>query len=533
MQRDAALALLDAWVDRAWLRALDRAVARFIADEVPDASGITLMAAALASHQLGRSHICLDLKAAEQDLDGTLALLGDEAPGSTRSPEQDLRIDATEWQNTLAADRDCVGAGAGNTPLVLDGHRVYLRRYWQYEQTVNTLARERLAKGLLTIVTGGPGTGKTTSVMQRVAKMQGQADNALRVALAAPTGKAAARLHEEATTLHRLLGRRPGSRHFRHDAQHPLPHDVVVVDEASMVDIEMTAQLLQALKPDARLMLLGDKDQLSSVEAGAVMADLCEVGGEHVTTLTHSHRFGERPGIGALASAVNAGDTDTVRSVWNAGFDHVARAPASDFERVVIDEGYRAYAEQVHTGTDAAAVLSAFAQFQLLCALRAGNWGVEGLNLQIETLLARRGLLDTSTRWYHGRPVMVTRNDYGLGLMNGDIGVTLHEDGKPWVWFKVGDTLKRVLPSRLTEVETVFAMTVHKSQGSEFAHTALILPDRPNPILTRELLYTGITRARDRFTLILSEDGVLDYALGRRTQRASGLADRLRAQPPA
>ncbi len=451
----------------------------------------------------------------------------------------------------------------------------------------------------------------------------GEGGRALRIRLAAPTGKAAARLNEsiagavqrldlsglangeaareaiptEVTTLHRLLGSRPDSRQFRHHAGNPLALELLVVDEASMVDLEMMASLLAALPPRARLILLGDKDQLASVEAGAVLGELCSRAREGhyrpatrdwlqavtgdaiddvlidsagsdldqaVAMLRHSHRFSADSGIGQLAEAVNAGDIPALRQVWKAQHEDLARIAVDAQETrslrdLVIDGGrggdlfgpvgYAHYLRVVsgsrpadnatQDALDAWArqVLGAHGQFQLLCALRRGPWGVEGLNTLIGELLQREGLIPSANGWFAGRPVLVTRNDYGLGLMNGDIGITLAlpqtaDDGSVrWVArvaFPAGDgtdAIRWILPSRLQAVETVFAMTVHKSQGSEFTHAALLLPDSLNPILTRELVYTGITRARQWFTLASAGRGwqVLEAATERRVQRASGL----------
>ena len=441
----------------------------------------------------------------------------------------------------------------------------------------------------------------------------------LRIRLAAPTGKAAARLNEsiagavakldlaglpdgeavraaipvEVTTLHRLLGSRPDTRHFRHHAGNPLPVDVLVVDEASMVDLEMMAAVLAALPPGARLVLLGDKDQLASVEAGAVLGELCrraqqghysadsvawlagvtgeQVGAElidpagrpidqAVAMLRHSYRFGGDSGIGQLAAAVNAGSVDGVRRALAHGHADLTRLALADvgegaLRRLVIDgipggkespQGYRHYLDVVRkqrppAGTDqagldawAARVLAAHGQFQLLCALRRGPWGVEGLNRRIAGWLHEAGLIGAAEGWYAGRPVLVTRNDYGLGLMNGDIGITLalpgpDGDGPLRVAFPAGDGsggIKWVQPSRLQAIETVYALTVHKSQGSEFTHTAMALPERLNPILTRELVYTGITRAKRWFSLVeAGSAAVLEQAVGRRVLRVSGLME--------
>jgi exodeoxyribonuclease V alpha subunit len=369
--------------------------------------------------------------------------------------------------------------------------------------------------------------------------------------------------------------------------------DVLVVDEASMVDLEMMAAVLAALPPGARLVLLGDKDQLASVEAGAVLGELCrraqqghysadsvawlagvtgeQVGAElidpagrpidqAVAMLRHSYRFGGDSGIGQLAAAVNAGSVDGVRRALAHGHADLTRLALADvgegaLRRLVIDgipggkespQGYRHYLDVVRkqrppAGTDqagldawAARVLAAHGQFQLLCALRRGPWGVEGLNRRIAGWLHEAGLIGAAEGWYAGRPVLVTRNDYGLGLMNGDIGITLalpgpDGDGPLRVAFPAGDGsggIKWVQPSRLQAIETVYALTVHKSQGSEFTHTAMALPERLNPILTRELVYTGITRAKRWFSLVeAGSAAVLEQAVGRRVLRVSGLME--------
>ncbi len=679
------LALLDDWAERGWLRALDSEFARFLAREVPDAPPAALLAAALASHQLGRGHACLDLAATLQDPALALSL----PPEGARAPDAGepvplpdavlAGLDLDVWMAALEHPLLATD-GPGATPLVRVGARLYLRRYWQYEQDVRAglAARLALSTGLVdampedvlrrtldvlfpgsrpdrgvdwqrvacalaarsgfAIVTGGPGTGKTTTVVRLLALLQAMAlggeaaARPLRIRLAAPTGKAAARLNESIAgavaslplaglpdgealrdaiprkvgTLHRLLGTRPGSRRFRHDAHAPLALDVLVIDEASMVDLEMMAAVLDALPPQARLILLGDKDQLASVEAGAVLGELCRrareghytpatadwlarASGERipdalidaagspldqaVVMLRHSHRFSADSGIGRLADAVNAGDASAVDRVWQTGAEDIALLSLADerdpaFAALVVDgggatdlppqadlfaepatlarHGYRHYLAVLrdgHPGAHAARaafddwardVLRAHTAFQVLCALRRGAWGVEGLNLRIARLLRDAGLIDDTHVWYLGRPVLVTRNDYGLGLMNGDIGITLAlpaADGQGWtlrVAFAAGDGedgIRWILPSRLQQVETVFALTVHKSQGSEFGHAALVLPDGLNPILTRELLYTGITRAR-RYLSITQVHGrrVLGQAVQRRVLRASGLS---------
>ncbi|MCG2593439.1 exodeoxyribonuclease V subunit alpha [Ramlibacter sp. XY19] len=651
----AMLEQLARWVEAGWLRDLDQAFAAFLAREAPDADPLLLLAAALASHQLGRGHACLELAATLADAAATLALPPEDSESIEPTPADLLaKVSLKKWQQALAHPR-LVGAGAGNTPLVLEGTRFYLRRYWQHERTVQEAIALRLsqvqkaapdgralraaldalfrpvangetdwqkvacalaARQGFSIVTGGPGTGKTTTVVKLLAVLQhlalGEGGGRLRIRLAAPTGKAAARLNAsiagtvqglplaglpdaetlraaiptEVTTVHRLLGSRPDTRHFRHDARNPLPVDVLVLDEASMVDLEMMAAVLLALPAQARLVLLGDKDQLASVEAGAVLGALCRradaghytqvtrdwvlaATGERipdalldadgapldqaVTKLRKSHRFTTASGIGRLADAVNAGDIAGVRKLERDPPADIAFATlGSDdaaLRRLVLEgpQSYRHYLEVMGAQQPplnaqrpafdawAAQVLAAYGAFQLLCAVRKGPQGVERLNQRVAAMLHHAGLLRAAGGWTLGRPVMVTRNDYALGLMNGDVGITLAlpqevdgvVDWKLRVAFAASDGsagIRWVLPSRLQAVETVFAMTVHKSQGSEFAHAALVLPDRMSRVLTRELVYTGITRAKQRFTLAQAGDAaVLEEAVTRRMERAGGL----------
>lgn len=681
------LGVLDHWVERGWLRALDAAFVRFLWTEAPHSPPLLLLAAALASHQLGRGHVCLDLKATLEDPTFALSLPPDGPQMMAAVPAQPpaevlAGVTLAQWQAALAMPdlvADEANPTINNTPLVLTGTRLYLRRYWQYEQDVRAGIERRFARGeqleaalpldtaraaldalfaprenaephvradwqklacalaarsAFSIVTGGPGTGKTTTVVRLLALLQtlalGRASDTtnarpLRIRLAAPTGKAAARLNESiagaverlpfdalqtlvdasalrkaipaaVTTLHRVLGTRPGSRRFRHDAANPLPVDVLVIDEASMVDLEMMAAVLDALPPSARLILLGDKDQLASVEAGAVLGELCDRAREgHYTQATRawleaatgeridvamldehglpldqaiamlreSHRFASESGIGMLSELVNAGDAVGVAKIWARGYADLARivCPATDdgpLRALIVDghvdgdsnvdsqrQGYRHYLEIMRAARPepgatpealakwAAGVLKAHGAFQLLCALRRGPWGVDGLNRRVAKLLQEQELIEPRGDWYAGRPVLVTHNDYELGLMNGDIGIALELPvafGAPSVLrvaFPAGDGsggVKWVSPSRLQGVETVFALTVHKSQGSEFTHAALVLPDTFSPILTRELVYTGITRARAYLTLAVPEGrSVLDRAVLAKVQRASGL----------
>jgi exodeoxyribonuclease V alpha subunit len=669
--QDDLLRQLDLWVGRGWLRALDRAFVDLLHDIAPHTDSLVLLAAALTSHQLGHGHVCLDLAATLEAPDFALSLPPEgDALRNTMLPSQVLAgLTPEAWARALQGSELVAEGGdadASARPLVLAGTRLYLRRYWNYELSVAASLRDRLAeplpvpadlptrlselfpdpppavegepvsdwqkvacalaaRGRFSLITGGPGTGKTTTVVRLLAMLQSSAmaeGKPLRIRLAAPTGKAAARLGESigvqlgqlsldetirkevptaVSTLHRLLGSRPDSRRFRHDRRHPLSLDVLVVDEASMIDLEMMASVLEALPASARLILLGDKDQLASVEAGAVLGDLCrdaELGNYRADTrawleamtgaplvdaalrpgtqalaqqtvmLRHSRRFGGGSGIGRLARAVNEQDAVEARAVFAQSPGDLStlrvegetdtrllelivdggrskRGPASA-NQAHAPQGYAHYLHVLRSGrppadtshgdpaweTWAAQVLAAFDEFRLLCSLRKGPWGVAGLNQRVADTLHARGLIRATDGWYEGRPVLSTRNDYGLGLMNGDIGIAMlvptaegplalrvafpRNDGQGGVRF--------VLPSRIGAVETVFAMTVHKSQGSEFAHTALVLPPALNPVLTKELVYTGITRARQWFTLVESGAGVFDAAVARQVRRLSGLS---------
>ena len=642
------LAALQAWTTAGWLRRLDNAFADFMLELDPHAPATVLLASALTAHMEGRGHSCLVLADLVSEPE---TLLGWPAEGLTELALvlRRLPLSAAAWAHDLQQSKVVSHGQTGATqPLVWAHGRLYLRRYFDYEQGVAGHILQRVsgpsaaedaaairplldalfnngngglnwqkiacalaAHGQFAIITGGPGTGKTYTVARLLALLFARANqNAtadhLRIALAAPTGKAAARLKQsidnalveleqqlpghnfaeltrrtgEARTLHRLLGSRPDTRQLQHHAGNPLDIDVLIVDEASMIHLEMMAALLDALQPHTTLILLGDKDQLASVEAGAVLGDLCREAeaaaynpatcnwiatatgitldeqwqgngsalAQHTTMLRVSHRFGGP--IGLLAQAVNAGNAQqavTLLQTANAGeiaWQNHAR-PASVVQLAVQGRdgapgGYKAYLDVLAAGRQAQEthedwamrVLTAFDRMRVLCALREGDWGVSGLNRAIEAALTAAGWLRKRGEWYAGRPVMVTRNDYGTGVFNGDIGIALPGPALPdapqtttalRVYFLEGQTVRSVLASRLADVETAFAMTVHKSQGSEFLHTVLALPDEASQILTRELVYTGITRARERFTLVSADQRVFIAAVSHRTRRASGL----------
>ena len=635
------LAYLDQYRLQGWLRPLDRAFVSFLHKQAPDANELVLLAAALVSHQLGAGEVYLDLEALVKNPVHTLGLSQDQA-GCLEAGQHNAFTHYTlnDWLQGLQQSPELVALAAGTTPLVLDleHNRLFLRRYWAYQQTVNTVLT-RLVKPIRThlpeelvsdiihlfqadpalsdsepdwqkiacvlalrarfsMITGGPGTGKTTTLTRllalliKLASVDSSREKPLNIVLAAPTGKAAARVSDSiakavaklrlddavrlqiprtASTLHRLLGSRPHTRQYQYNRHHHLVADVVIVDEASMIDLEMMAALLEALPETASLILLGDKEQLASVEPGSVLGDLCQGAGadaydpatlnwikqyaqiqlsesaqsgnhhayhQQTAVLVHSHRFDAKSGIGSLARAVNSGEYSAVATILRASSqqypdlnpEHLPVTFSSEdalnrLKLLVLPDtnvrlrGYRLYREVIkkrssYASTDdwALAVHSAFDTFRVLSPLRKGIWGVEGLNQQIEAWL---GVQQVSGHWYEGRPVMVTQNDYGLGLMNGDIGIALHdENNKLRIAFLAGEKqIHWVSPLRLPFLETAYAMTVHKSQGSEFDHVVLTLPDQYSQVLTREMIYTGITRAARDFTLLEPEQGVLCQAV--------------------
>lgn len=694
------------------LRQLDYQFATFIATQTPVGKlseaqrSVLLMMAAAVSAELGRGHICLPLRDEQGNAVDVAARLG--VFGEAALPLSQLWL-ACDWQ-ALVGQCEVIGAQGEAVPMMYDGERLYLHRYWHYEVTLaarlmslgtpmilkpadvdnlrqrldtlfardyrflhqalspelNQVARQRLVCDMLDVVddgaldweaidqilqasprlsdlsaldslipqarclnwqkvaaaialtrrfaviSGGPGTGKTTTVTKLLAALisqsqqQGQIPS---IKLVAPTGKAAARLTEsigkavaglavepelkaliptESSTIHRLLGAIPDSAEFRHHAGNRLHLDVLVVDEASMVDLPMMVKLVDALPDHARLILLGDKDQLASVEAGAVLGDICsflqqgysaeqsallarltgfmpaalnprqdEVAAsaraavaDSLCMLQKSYRFDARSGIGQLAKAVNSGRAHWIDQVWQEDFSDIAHfALSSEHYNQMLQSvvtGYAPYLQRIRQPLQAAAqdsaaesmadkardALALFSQTRLLCAVREGDFGVTGLNGRIERALAARKLIKVQDElWFSGRPVMVTRNDHALGLYNGDIGICLRdeedEQQRLKVYFELPDgSVKAVLPSRVPQHETAFAMTIHKSQGSEFDFTLMILPPEFSPILTRELVYTGITRAKYRLALYC-DLGVMKRAVKLKTQRASGLIQRL------
>ena len=576
---------LDALAQRAGLAPLDLNFARTAARLAGEDDAAAILGAALASRFTREGHTCVDLRAlAGQPMEqpeGAEPLSWPELEG---------------WAATLRASPMVETAPASGTgqrvhaPLVIDsGDRLYLARYWLYQERLADQLRQRAmvddtrldpagvagrldrlfaeedreqrraaevaVQGDLAVISGGPGTGKTSTVVKILALLLDLSADPISVLLLAPTGKAAARLTEsiraakagrvasldpalleaipeEASTIHRALGWRPDrpTRPSR-DRDFPLAADVVVVDEASMVDLALMTRLAEAVRPGARLILLGDRDQLASVEAGAVLASICDAEpGASVVHLRRNYRFGPDSGIARLASAINAGD--------GAGAVQLLQQKSPDLRwlelstpsalkralRPLVCEGYGPYL----SCSGAADQLRALAGFRLLCAHRRGAFGVTSINPLVEAVLARELGLRTRSTWYPGRPLLIGRNDYQLRLFNGDVGVVHRDtDGEPRASFPASDgTLRTFAPSRLPPHETVFAMTVHKSQGSEFDQVVVVLPPARSPVVTRELLYTAVTRARDRVTIVGTAD-VIREAVETPVRRSSGLRDRL------
>jgi exodeoxyribonuclease V alpha subunit len=575
--------LLDEFNAIGLLAPADVHVATRLAALVSEVDPAVVLAVAFAVRAPRRGHVFVDLsriaETADVDSEETVDLSG--LPGR----------DPADWVSRLAASSlVAVGEeGFANRPLRLVGSSLYLDRYWREERRVaadllafgpaavdedgltaglsrlfvggaddsQRAATEAAVRRRFAVVAGGPGTGKTTTVARILALLLEQSGGVPPlVALAAPTGKAAQRLEEavheaaddarfadarefmlalSASTLHRLLGARPGTNRRRHHRGNRLPHEVVIVDETSMVSLSMMARLVEAVRPGARLILVGDPNQLSSIEAGAVLSDIVEAGGDGIVELDHVFRFGE--GIGELASAIRRGEAGEVLDVLAAApsgvtwiEQDIAEPDAMEALGAVRADALfaaRAVVDAARSG-NAVAALDALGSFRVLCAHRHGPYGVSVWMARIEAWL--EGELDRG-RWYPGRPLLVTENDYSLHLRNGDTGVVVSTGpGTVSAAFERRGEVVTFAPTRLSAVDTVYAMTVHKSQGSQFETAVVLLPSAASQILTRELLYTAVTRAQKQLVLVGTQASIR-AAVDNPIARASGLASRLSSTP--
>jgi exodeoxyribonuclease V alpha subunit len=610
------------------IRPLDRQFAKFLKDLDPNNEAIEV-AGFLVSFELGKGNICLNLCSGDSVI--------------TSEEGQELKTQLSNSELVHVIDADHTHRQLSKCPLIMTGDSLYLQRYYKYElalaqgimsrlqpmpwsvsgnkeliQSLFSLSKDEpgqstdinwqavaaciAAQNKFSVISGGPGTGKTTTVIRLLAliihQYQTEYSRNPIIKLAAPTGKAAMRLTQSITdakaqlnvedniknsipqkaeTLHRLLQRdRQGG--FKFNQFNPLHLDVLIVDEASMVDLPLMAKLIMAMPDHGQIILLGDKDQLASVEAGSVLADICDneinhgygadviesvraiVDGDyntyaepkgavirnHICHLRKSYRFSENSGIGHLAKAANEGSYISWQKAEKHGYEDIDVQTLDDqsykgFMKKACDE-YISQIKQVNSaGMDdesALALHQEYNAYQILCAIKEGPLGVSGINEEIEKGLRQAGCIIDESQWYSGRPIIVLENDYGLNLYNGDVGILLpQKDGQGIVRLKatfVGadQKIRWIQPSRLPKHDTVYAMTVHKSQGSEFEHCALILPNYSVPVLTKELIYTGITRGKNKLT-ILADARVLKAALKKKVKRASGLGDILWASVQA
>lgn len=525
-------------------------------------------------------------------------------------PEDEVRSEVVhslfpDFDADKAPKQEFMSDGSVAQPLVLYNGRLYLHKYFVYETMIVDKIKElagrkteaRLQRSLpvqtgqepdwqqvaaaacllshFTIITGGPGTGKTTTVAS-ILRLLLEENPSYRIALAAPTGKAAARMAEslkekaqqfpadlqkqfnalEPSTIHRLLGSKKHSTRFVHHAKNPLNYDVIVIDESSMIDVAMFAKLLEATPSNARLIMLGDKHQLASVEAGSLFGDLCSVPGtlhsfshafanalkkltgadvplphtsaptllnDHIVELRRSYRFSPEKGIGKFSRLLMHENPDALDEFLSSNDDVVEIDFTYDEHLFAGFAGaFKEYIEE----EDITLALKKLNNARILCALREGAFGQYEINRRVESILEKEGLLRPGREFYAHRPVMITRNNYSLGLFNGDIGIVrADKDGRLKVWFEINGSLMGFAPALISSAETAFALTIHKSQGSEFDRVLILLPDYDVPVLTRELVYTAITRAKS-YVLLQSSEAVLKSSTRRSVQRGSGIKDR-------
>ncbi len=584
------------------IRPLDYYFACFVSQKKQN--DIVALMAAIVSHKNGQGDVCINLRDfAEKEL-----LLNGVASG--------IHVAAFDKLVQALQNHPRVKTAAFPSPLILDGKRLYLGKYWQYEQMLANNIQQRLEqrvefdeavlkKGLqqlfklqekeinwqaiaasicvqkcFTVISGGPGTGKTTTVIKVLALLlQQQSD--LNIALLAPTGKAAARLSEsiknalsclpeelarfiptEAATIHRMLAWQPHKNRFYYNQGNLLPVDVVIIDEASMVDLSLMIQLLQAIPIQARVILLGDRDQLASVEPGRVLGDITGHGQpisysakmlkqfdklglladkkmlnqqndsraimDSIALLRKSYRFDENSSIALIAKWIRQSQGEKALSLLQSDAHGDAAFFSMEKERCfsqIVDyavEKYQLYLQQKNIAN----ALAQFDDFRVLCALHTGEYGVQAMNQQIEQALRAKAVIQQGD-YYHGKPIMISRNDYETGLFNGDIGLLWRDQqGKLKAWFKTMQGLRAIDPARLPEHACAFAMTIHKSQGSEFNEVLLLLPEQNMPLYSQELLYTGVTRAKEKIALVALAQS-FKLACRQKQKRESGLAELL------
>jgi exodeoxyribonuclease V alpha subunit len=508
------------------LRTLDRQSGRWVVDNFSDRMNkddqdILLRLAQAASYAVSLKHTCVDLAVYKNLSESVL----------------DELLDGISQTDVMRVVKKSV------IPLVAsaDGQRIWLHKYHEFEMAVASQLSELQEQGRLEIITGGPGTGKTYTAAKRIERTL-DANPACRILLAAPTGKAAhnmmvalansgfsAEKHDlKGLTIHSLLGMNGRSPKPRRDKKNPLPCDLLIIDEASMIDLPMVCRLLQAIPSNATLLLLGDKDQLASVEAGSVLADIYArfKNTPLVNELTESRRFKDSPEISVLANSINAGQV--VFAVTQTQVRFHLLTEKNPWEPAWLDQAVKGYAwiaqslNSTALESDVADILKAQKKFQLLCALREGPHGVKGINPMIAKALGHK-----PDSWYAGQPVMVIHNDHHRKLYNGDVGMVLHYEGSLKACFMINGCIKAISLAQMPAFETCYAITVHKSQGSEYDHVMIVLPHdlqgvKANPVLTRELVYTAITRAKTGIDLWAGE-GVLQVAAERTMQRMSGL----------
>lgn len=591
------------------IEAIDVERCRFFRKQEPDISDDVLKAIFLTGYRFRQGDVCILL----EDYARQFILSDIEPLNNISAPVIE------QWLANLKQSA-MVGKPGDFAPLILDeGNRLYFHKYWQQEETLaksllarcvqnNNIDDGLLREGLdrlfgvsgqpdwqkvaaaisvrnnLSVISGGPGTGKTTTVVRILALLAEQCRAGAEpfdVALAAPTGKAAARLKEsirgakqgldadetikglipdEASTLHQLLGARRYSSQFKFNENNVLPFQTVVLDEASMADQTMMSHLMKALSPNARLILLGDKDQLASVEAGSVLGDICfradikfsantaewlskmgtslpvehialkpNLMNDFVTLLTQNYRFTSKSGIGQLAQSINSGNTKESLSIIHSNqFNDINLTLFNTHLELIkqLEQIAENYFIPFHKNIEPDGIFERWQKFQLLAVHRRGPYGTQYLNRQIERILSTRQLIPKHQEWYAGRPVIINRNDYTLKLYNGDVGICMpDEKGELQVYFQQKDEIRAIAPARLSDYDSAYVLTVHKSQGDEFENVGLILPAKDSKVLSRELIYTAVTRAR-KSVEIIGPRNVLEWAIANKIKRSSGLADR-------